>query len=88
MATHPSTLPWKIPWTEELGRLRPQRVRHTQSMSLEEEMEKKNIFFFLYFMPNDRTSSTQHPDCVGKTLVIPLWVRDILSHNFQDLMLK
>ena len=21
MATHPSTLAWKIPWTEELGRL-------------------------------------------------------------------
>ena len=31
MATHSSTLAWKIPWTEELGRLRPmgsQRVGH------------------------------------------------------------
>ena len=51
---------------------------HTQSLSLEEEMEKKN-FFFLYYMPNDRTSRTQHPDCVVKTLVIPLWVRDVVS---------
>ena len=31
MATYPSTLAWKIPWTEEPGRLQPiglQRVRH------------------------------------------------------------
>ena len=31
MATHPSTLAWKMPWTEEPGRLQsmgPQRVRH------------------------------------------------------------
>ena len=31
MATHSSTLAWKIPWTEECSRLQPmgsQRVRH------------------------------------------------------------
>ena len=31
MATHPSILAWKIPWTEEPGRQQPmgsQRVRH------------------------------------------------------------
>ena len=31
IATHPSTLAWKIPWTEEPGGLEPkglQRVRH------------------------------------------------------------
>ena len=31
MATHSSTVAWKIPWTEEPGRLQPmgsQRVRH------------------------------------------------------------
>ena len=31
MAPHPSTLAWKIPWTEELGRLQSMgslRVRH------------------------------------------------------------
>ena len=31
MATHSSTLAWKIPWTEKLGRLQflgSQRVRH------------------------------------------------------------
>ena len=31
MATHPRTPAWKIPWTEELGRLQSmgsQRVRH------------------------------------------------------------
>ena len=37
MATHSSTLSWKIPWTEERGRLRPmesQRVRHDWATSL------------------------------------------------------
>ena len=36
MAIHSSTLAWKIPWTEEPGRLQPtgsQRVRH-DSLSL------------------------------------------------------
>ena len=37
MATHSSTLAWKIPWTEERGRLQPmgsQRVRHDWVASL------------------------------------------------------
>ena len=35
MATHSSTLAWKIPWTEEPGKLQPmrsQRVRHTERL--------------------------------------------------------
>ena len=38
MATHSSTLAWKIPWTEEPGRLQSigsQRVRHDWATSLE-----------------------------------------------------
>ena len=37
MATHSSTLAWKIPWMEESGRLQPmgsQRVRHDLATSL------------------------------------------------------
>ena len=37
MATHPSTLFWKIPWTEERGRLQSmgsKRVRHDWATSL------------------------------------------------------
>ena len=35
MATHSSTLAWKIPWMEEPGRLQGlQRVRHDQATSL------------------------------------------------------
>ena len=33
LATHSSILAWRIPWTEEPGRLQsagPQRVRHTE----------------------------------------------------------
>ena len=44
MATHSSTLAWKIPWTEEPGRLKstgPQRVGHDWAISL-------SLFFCLY----------------------------------------
>ena len=37
MATHPSTLAWKVPWTEESGRLQYmglQRVGHNLATSL------------------------------------------------------
>ena len=37
MATHSSILSWRIPWTEESGRLQPmglQRVRHTERLSI------------------------------------------------------
>ena len=37
MATHASTLAWKIPWTENPGRLQSvgsQRVRHDRATSL------------------------------------------------------
>ena len=31
MATHSSILAWKIPWTEEPGSMRSQRVRHDRA---------------------------------------------------------
>ena len=37
MATHSSFLPWRIPWTEEPGRLQfmeSQRVRHDEQLTL------------------------------------------------------
>ena len=40
MATHSSTLPWKIPWTEESGRL--------QSVELQSEMTEQLHFLFLF----------------------------------------
>ena len=45
MATHSSTLAWKIPWTEEPGRLQPMgslRVRHDWVASL-------SLFTFMYW---------------------------------------
>ena len=42
MATHSSTLAWKIPWTEEPGRLQSmglQRVRHDWVTSLPEQWQ-------------------------------------------------
>ena len=31
LATHSSTLAWRIPWTEETGRLQSMRVRKSQT---------------------------------------------------------
>ena len=45
MATHSSTLAWKIPWTEEPGRLqamRSLRVGHDQATSL-------SVFTFMHW---------------------------------------
>ena len=45
MAPHTSTLAWKIPWTEEPGRLQSmgsQRVRHNCETSL-------SLFTFMYW---------------------------------------
>ena len=52
MATHSSTLAWKIPWTEEPGRLQPkglQRVRHNWATSLYTSLILYTIVFASYF---------------------------------------
>jgi len=52
MAIHSSTIAWKIPWTEKLGRLQsmgPQRVGHDWAISLHfhyiSEGESKEVLF-------------------------------------------
>ena len=53
MATHSSTLAWKIPWTEEPGGLqsmRSQRVRHDWATSLSFFFIPYLIFFFSPFL--------------------------------------
>ena len=59
--------------------LLPTRVCSRSTCSTGHNLLPTPFFLFLYYMPNDRTSRTQHPDCVVKTLVIPLWVRDVVS---------
>ena len=49
MATHSSTLPWKIPWTGEHGRLQSigsQRVRHDRATSFFPVLEQADLPFF------------------------------------------
>ena len=58
MAIHSSTIAWKIPWTEEPGRLQPmgsQRVRHDWATSLL-HLEKKE--FYEYFSSSSQSSKT------------------------------
>ena len=76
MATHSSILPWKIPWTEELGRLQSmgsRRVRHGWSTS---------IFTSWYTAPQSKS----HPAlllCVGLGYITALkpksWFIDLLE---------
>ena len=50
MATHSSTLAWRVPWTQQLGRLQPvgsQRVRHDRvadTLELRESYEGWSLF--------------------------------------------
>ena len=56
MASHSSTLAWKIPWTEETGRLQSmwsQRVRHdwvTDTFTFHGLLCIRNHFFFIYIV--------------------------------------
>ena len=52
MATHSSTLAWKIPWMEEPGRLQSmgsQRVGDDWATSLVHLLSKSFLFFFFFF---------------------------------------
>ena len=54
MATHSSTLAWKIPWTEKSGRLHSLHEvakRHTR-------LSDFTLFFFLSFLPICKMSAT------------------------------
>ena len=50
MATHASTLAWKIPWTEEPGRL--------QSMGLRSRTRLSNFTFTFYFHVLEKEMAT------------------------------
>ena len=53
MAIHSSTIAWKIPWTEELGRLKSmgsQRVRHDRATSHHHHTITKALTELLCFM--------------------------------------
>ena len=43
MATHPSTLAWKIAWTEEPGRLQTEWLKHRRLFLTVLEAEKSEI---------------------------------------------
>ena len=55
-ATHSRILAWKIPWTEEFGRLQSkgsQRVRHvfaTDHTWMHSHFYQKKLFFYFYFI--------------------------------------
>ena len=75
MATHSSTLAWKIPWTEEPGRLHPvgsQRVRHDWATSL-------SLFTFIKHGSGTALSSR---NALGATQVVFNFLVAILKKNW------
>ena len=72
MATHSSTLAWRIPWTEEPGGLQSvgsQRVRHdrTTSLSFLSCVSCKRVFSFCFCFFKCRSPGFQAPlfaDCL------------------------
>ena len=72
MATHSSTLAWKIPWTEERGRLQPmrsQRVGHDWATSL-------SLSFYLCVCV-----------CVCSTQSMAFWPLNVLASNASQIIL-
>ena len=74
MAPHSSTLAWKIPWAEELGRLqsmRSQRVGHDRGTSL-------SLFTFMHWRRKWRPTPVFLPgECQGQRSLVGcrLWGR-------------
>ena len=62
MAPHSSTLAWKIPWTEEPGRLqsmRSLRVRHDWSDLAAADLTRGDVLYFSHSLPLSLTPNTR-----------------------------
>ena len=75
MATHPSILAWRIPWTEEPGRLQSmgsQGVRHNLATDT-------HTTFFMVQLPPENTARSLHSATRKKTLTTapPDWHPDL-----------
>ena len=75
MAPHSSTIAWKIPWTEEPGRLESmgsQRVGHNWAISLTHSlMAWKVLWLYMFFiLPSFHFSDSCKTGSFGKTLLL------------------
>ena len=84
MATHSSTLAWKIPWIEEPGRLQSmgsQRVRPDWATSLSLG-QGKEVFFFNWIDYNKRSKNVfaEYPEkCTLKSIEFFFKLIDLIS---------
>ena len=85
MAPHSSTLAWKIPWTEEPGRLQSMgspRVRHDWATSL-------SLFTFMHWRRKWQTTPVFLPGETqgwGSLVGCRLWGRTRVGHDWSDLV--
>ena len=88
MATHSSTLAWKMPWTEECGRLQSmgsQRVGHDWATSLSTEIEPLLLQLVTFSNPWG-SSGWREALCAPGNLVgqVCRWL-DVFRNRFYDL---
>ena len=84
MAPHSSTLDWRIPWTEEPGRLQSMgslRVRHDWATSL-------SLFTFMHWRRKWQPTPvflSGEPQGWGSLVGCRLWGSHRVGHNWSDL---
>ena len=87
MATHSSTLAWKIPWTEEPGRLQSMgslRVRHNWATSF-------SLFTFVHWRRKQQPTPVFLPwesQGQGSLVGCSLWGSHRVRHDWSDLAAK
>ena len=76
MASHSSILAWRIPWTEEPGRLQSmgsQRVRHIFSTKQQHQLENHDSERVSLFYPLQRLTATCSPGITWAAIPQCLW---------------
>ena len=76
MATHSSILAWRIPWTEEPGRLQStgsQRVRHDRATFFKRPLTQSGLPKFPRFLSQSPTGTSTAICILSPSLVVLIW---------------
>ena len=97
MATRSSTLAWKIPWTEEPGRLQStgwQRVRHGWATSLSLLCTQYSCYYYYWplvifcYISSELSTSPQLPDFMFNLSLVDVYVQYTFLYMLGKFKLK